>query len=312
MRSWLFTVVVAFGIALPVGAQPAVVAVYAVPAEVGSVAQPAVAREMPKPDGSDLHYHVRIDGLSGVRDGSVLVAFRRVPSARGAAPFREDPVWLESGRLQVLAVGNGWATARQILGTPHPLLPSLDADGLPLERICIGDRVVDAGQVGLSDHRVIGRFDLELLFGPGGDALVDGGREALAMWLSRFAVDGAIQVDVSLPGGQQPSTGTPPTTDEAVSGVALRAGSGWSDIRRTEEELAIAQRRARSLAAAVEAALGREQGHVLATVSWTGQGVSEAQTATIRLGRATVLPHMRPHDGGDGAAGGDRVDGGTP
>jgi len=293
---WLLVILSTCVTCLGVHAQPGVTAVYAVPGET------SIEGGTPAPE---LHYRVRIEGLADVRDGSVLVAYRRVPAARGTAAFRLDPVWLEAGRMQVLAVGNGWATARQISGTPHLLLPSLDADGLPLERICIGDRVVDTGQVGLVDQRVIGRFDLDLLFGASGDCVVEGGREALTLWLGRFAVSGAIQVDVSLPGEHPPSTGRPPTVDEAVSEVALQEGSGWSRVQRTEEELALAQRRARSLANAIETVLGREPGQVLATVSWTGAGASEARTATIRLGQASILPNLRPLD--DGAA---RVGGG--
>jgi len=264
-------------------AQPEVVAVYTAPLGFA-------------PDGevTSMEYQVRTAGLEGVREGSILIAYRRVPAARGDAPFRFEPVWLEAGRLQVTAVGPRWVTARQVAESPHLPLPSLDHDGLPLDRICIGDRVVESGQVGLTDSQVVGRFDLDLLFPGGGHEMEIEGQEAVRLWLSRFGVLGAVQVDVSVPGPQPHGTGAPPTTDERITAVPLRGDHGWAEVQRVEEHVTLAQRRARRLADAVEAALGMEDGRVLATVSWAGEGVSEPGTATIRLGHAGVLPAMRP------------------
>lgn len=268
---------------LPALAQPEVVAVY-------TTAQSSLA------DGgiSPAEYQVRTAGLDGVREGSILIAYRRVPAARGDAPFRFEPVWLESGRLQVTAVGPRWVTARQVMESPRLPLPALDDDGLPLDRICIGDRVVESGQVGLTDSQVVGRFDLELIFPGGGHEMELEGQEVVRLWLSRFGVLGTVQVDVSVPGPQPHGTGEPPTTDERITAMPLRGDHGWADIHRVEEQMTLAQRRARRLADAVEAALGMEDGRVLATVSWAGEGVSEPDTATIRLGQAGVLPALRP------------------
>lgn len=271
---------------LPALAQPEVVAVY------GAAKGPAWSA-----GERALEYQVRTAGLDGVREGSILIAYRRVPAERGDAPFRYEPVWLESGRLQVTAIGPRWVTARQILDSPHIPLPVLDDDGLPLDRICIGDRVVESGQVGLADSQVVGRFDLELLFPGGGDDLEAEGQETLRLWLSRFGVLGGVQVDVSVPGAQPLGTGEPPTTDERIAPLPLRGDRGWAEVHRGEEARTLAQRRARRLADAVEAVLGLEDGRVLATVSWVGEGVSEAETATIRLGHAGVLPAMRPGQG---------------
>jgi hypothetical protein len=271
---------------LPAQAQPEIVAVY------GATHDPATV------DGElGLEYQVRTAGLDGVREGSILIAYRRIPSARGDAPFRYEPVWLESGRLQVTTIGPRWVTARPVMDSPHIPLPALDDDGLPLDRICIGDRVVESGQVGLTDTQVVGRFDLELLFAGGGDEMEREGQEALRLWLSRFGVLGFVQVDVSVPGAQPLGTGEPPTTDERIVPLPLRGDRGWAEVHRAEEGRTLAQRRARHLAAAVEAVLGMEGGRVLATVSWVGEGVSEAGTATIRLDHAGVLPAMRPGEG---------------
>jgi hypothetical protein len=267
-------------------AQPEIVAVY------GAARTPA--------DGvpaSNLEYQVRTAGLDGVREGSILIAYRRVPAARGDAPFRYEPVWLESGRLQVTAIGPRWVTARQVTNAPRPPLPALDDDGLPLDQICIGDRVLESGQVGLTESQVVGRFDLELLFPGGGDDLETEAQETLRLWLSRFGVLGAVQVDVSVPGAQTLGTGEPPTTDERITPLPLRGDHGWAEVHRGEEDRTLAQRRARRLSDAVEAVLGMEDGRVLATVSWVGEGVSEPGTATIRLGHAGVLPAMRPGQG---------------
>ena len=284
MRCFALTAMLMVVVALPALAQPEVVAVYAAPADLerGGVA------------GAELHYQVRTAGLDGVREGSILIAYRRVPAARGDAPFRYEPVWLESGRLQVLGVGPRWMTARQISHSPYPPLPSVDADGLPLDRVCIGDRVLESGQIGLTDAQVVGRFDLDLLFSGGGDEIGAGGLDSLMVWLSRFGVLGEVHVDVSIPGPQPNGTGEPPTTEERVRPVPLHGDRGWAEVRRVEESLALAQRRTRRLGDVVETALGLETGLVLATVSWVGEGVTEPGTATIRLRRATVVPNLRP------------------
>jgi len=284
VRTIAITVTLMWVVALPASAQPEVVAVYAATTD----------QTQASGAGGELHYQVRTAGLDGVREGSILIAYRRVPAARGDAPFRYEPVWLESGRLQVLGVGPRWMTARQVYSSSSPPLPALDADGLPLDRVCIGDRVLESGQIGLSDAQVVGRFDLDLLFQGGGDELGTGGRESLMVWLSRFGVLGEVQVDVSIPGPQSIGTGEPPVTEEWLRPVPLQGDRGWTEVRRVEESLALAQRRTRRLGDVVESVLGMDTGQVLATVSWVGEGISEPGTATIRLGRATVVPNLRP------------------
>ena len=259
-------------------AQPSVVAVY--PSDAG---------------GQQMQYHVQIDGLDGLTDGSILVAYRRVPAFRGDASFRDRAVWLESGRLQIVAMGPLYATATRI-DTPAVPLPALDDDGVPRDRVCIGDRVLETGEVGLTEQTVVGRFELTTLFSGRGDVLSAEARETLRVWTSRFGIVDTVRVDVSVPGPRPPPVGHPPTTHERVSPMPLRGAAGWAEIRRVEEERTLAQRRARKLAEAVEAALGFEAGAVLATVSWADDAVSEPQTATVRLTRAVVVPSMRPGD----------------
>lgn len=292
MKCFAITAALVVLYALPALAQPEVVAVYSVPA-------------LQVPGGSaegELHYQVRTAGLDGVREGSILVAYRRVPAARGDAPFRYEPVWLESGRLQVLGVGPRWMTARQVSNSSRLPLPSLDADGLPLDRVCIGDRVLESGQIGLTEAQVVGRFDLDFLFQGGGDDIGVGGSESVEVWLSRYGVLGEVQVDVSIPGRQPLGTGEPPTTEEQIEPVPLHGTRGWAEVRRVEESLALAQRRTRKLAVVVERVLGLEPGQVLATVSWVGEGVSEPSTATIRLDQATIVPNLRPGEWKEPAA----------
>jgi len=266
-------------------------------------AQPEVIAVALDEDGEMSLYHVRTEGLDGVREGSILAAYRRLPAARGDAAFRAQSVWLESGRLQVVAAGPLWVTAHQIAGPPHAPLPSLDDDGLPLDRVCIGDRVLETGEVAFDDQTVVGRFQLSLLFPGADDRIGDAGRQTLELWLSRFADIGPVRVDVSVPGPLPPVTGHEPEIHERLTAVPLKGDEGYAVLQRFEDERAVALRRATALAEAVESALGLAEGRVFASVSWADDHVSEPQTATIRLLQVDVVPSMRPGGGAGGEAG---------
>ena len=267
------------------------------------VAQPEVIAVTSDGEGETTLYQVRVDGLDFVQEGSVLAAYRRLPALRGDASFREQAVWLESGRLRIVAMGSRWATAQQIAGPPRSPLPSLDVDGLPLDRVCIGDRVMETGEVVFDDQTVIGRFELALLFLGPDERISDAGRETLTLWLSRFEDAGPVRVDVSVPGPRPPVTGHRPEVQEQLTAMPLKGDEGYAVLQRFEDDRAIALRRSAALAGVVEAALGLTQGRVFASVSWADDHVSEEQTATIRLMRADVVPYMRP--GGEAAGSGE-------
>ena len=270
-----------FAIVLPCAAQPEVIAVVSGDEDAMTL------------------YQVRVDGLAHVVEGSVLAAYRRLPALRGDASFREHPVWLESGRLRILAMGPRWATAQQIAGPLRSPLPSLDDDGLPLDRVCIGDRVMETGEVVFEDQTVTGRFEISLMFSGPDERISDAGREALSLWLSRFEDTGQVRVDVSVPGPRPPVTGHRPEVEEQLAPVPLKGDEAYAVLQRFEDDRAIALRRSAALAGAVEAALGLADGRVFASVSWADDHVSEEQTATIRLMRADVVPYMRPGGGAE-------------
>jgi len=239
-------------------------------------------------------YHVDARGLNGVEMGSVLVAYRRVPAARGDAAFREDPVWMESGRLQVVGMGEGgWVIARMVAGPPFPL-PALDDDGLPRDKVCIGDRVVESGSIGAGAESVVGHFEHDLIFEAGTHELRDSGVEVVHVWLSRFAVGGSVRIDVSIQGTPGGLAAAIPETHERLARTSGPDGSGRAELRGVGDSSALAQRRAARLGRLVGDALELEPGAVLTTTSWPGEAVSDNETVTIRLLDAVPLAEMAP------------------
>lgn len=248
-----------------------------------------------QPTGADDPvYHVDVRGLDAVEMGSVLIAYRRVPAARGDATFREDPVWMESGRLKVIGLGEqGWAVGRMVAGPPFAL-PALDDDGVPRDRICIGDRLVDTGTVGAAAESVVGHFEHELLFLPGSHELRDEGFEVLRLWLSRFAVGGGIRVDVGIGGPRAVAAGRVPATHERLARTEGPDGIGRAEVRGSAEEASLAQRRAARLRRLVTEILGVDPSLVLATTSWPDESVTDTDTVTIRMLDAVPLAELSP------------------
>ncbi len=239
-------------------------------------------------------YHVDVRGLDDVVEGSVLIAYRRVPARRGDAEFRSHPVWMESGRLRVVGLSDGWATASQLTGPPTTL-PAVDRDGLPRDRVCIGDRVVETGENALSEQRIVGEFDLRVLFGDAGDAVTVEGERMLRLWLGRFAVRGPIRVNMTV-AGQRSGPVDERTVHESIA-VADGADTGtWADLERREMEVARARRCAGALARCIEGIVGLPAGDVLATVSFAERELQRSGQAVIVLLDAHVRPQMRPDE----------------
>jgi len=244
--------------------------------------------------GEDPVYHLDVRGLDAVELGSILIAYRRVPAVRGDAAFRDDPVWMESGRVKVVGFGeNGWAVGHMVTGPPFEL-PALDDDGLPRDRICIGDRVVDSGSVGPAAESVVGHFDHDLLFHEGSHELRDDGLEVLRLWLSRFAVGGSVRVDVGIAGMRRGSAGASPATRERLARTEGPDGIGRAEVHGSAEEASLAQRRAARLRRLVAQIVGVDPSLVLATTSWPDESVTDTDSVTIRMLDAVPLPELSP------------------
>lgn len=254
------------------------------------------ANEADEGDATTRHYHLDIGGLEAVEPGTILVAYRRVPAKRGDAEFRGHPVWMESGRLQVVGLGTEWATARLVTGPPTPL-PTLDNDGLPLDLVCIGDRLVESGEEGLRTETITGQFESNLLFHEGGSRLTADGQQILALWLTRFDVRGPIRISVVVAGEALPE-GTSTFINEHLHPTAEGVGV-MADVERIENAEASARRQAAAVAETVEALLGRESGTVLATVSWPGPEQREPGTVSVRLMDASARLELRPEQTSD-------------
>ncbi|MDP7110323.1 MAG: hypothetical protein QGH45_00095 [Myxococcota bacterium] len=239
-------------------------------------------------------YHVDARGLDAIDMGSVMVAYRRVPAERGDAAFRDDPVWMESGRLQVVGLGEGgWVVARMVAGPPFPL-PAMDDDGLPRDKVCIGDRVVESGSVGPGAESVIGHFEHELLFGAGTHDLREGGSEVLRVWLSRFAVGGSVRIDVGVQGSTGGLAAPLAETHERLARTGGPDGTQRAEVRGDGDEAALAQRRAARLGRLVTEVLDLDPEVVLTTTSWPDEAVSDPNTVTIRLLDAVPRAEMAP------------------
>ncbi len=271
------------------GAEPHVVGSYTVE-EQGSD-----GRDYPAGDSNPTtrHYHLDIGGLEAVEPGTILVAYRRVPARRGDAEFRSHPVWMESGRLQVVGLGTQWATARLVSGPPTPL-PALDDDGLPQDLVCIGDRLVETGEEGLRTETITGQFESILLFHEGGSRLSDDGRQLLALWISRFDIRGPVRISVVVD-GEALSEAVSTTINEHLHPMADGIGV-MANVERIENAEAAARRRAAAVAEAVEQMLGRDPGTVLATVSWPGSEQREPGMISLMLMDASARLELRPEE----------------
>ena len=246
-------------------------------------------------------YVVDLGGEPGVSPGTVLQAWRRLPSARGTAAYRDAAVWWDVGRLTVRSVADGVVVASWA-GPPEDPLPSgLDESGVPADRIQVGDRVRATAAVGerLGDVRVT--FAVADLFGPTDVELVEGGRALFGRWLRGLrSIEGPIEVEVhprlvelgevgpdlsrelSLDGDAPfgPAPGDPVVPVEGLyegvpapvivpdSREVLVVGSGASgpDVWRYLDPISLARRRGEQVAAALSAHLELPPGSVLVHV----------------------------------------------
>ncbi len=118
-----------------------------------------------------------------VAEGSVLMVWRRLPSARGDAEYRNSSIWWEIAEVTVVQVGDGVAVARRTGDPLKPVPTALDETGAPGDRVHIGDRVRTTGAVGERTMGVRVTFPREELFGEKDADFPDSGAEVMKHWL---------------------------------------------------------------------------------------------------------------------------------
>ena len=132
-----------------------------------------------------------------VSPGSILQVYRRLPSARGTAAYRDEVVWWEVGQLTVTATGGTMAIASWSAEPTEPIPGELDESGAPSAAILIGDRVRSTGAIGPRTAPVRVTFSRADLFGAGEDNLGESGGAFFASWLDGVrSMEGPIEVEV--------------------------------------------------------------------------------------------------------------------
>ncbi len=246
-------------------------------------------------------YVVRVGAEPAIGAGTVLQVYRRLPSARGAAPYRDAVLWWEVGRLSVTSVDAGVAVATQIAGPPVALPDGLDESGAPADRVQVGDSVRTTGAV--TDRRPRSRvvFPVAELFSPEGTRPTDEGRAAIARWAKGLkAIEGPVEVrvrtrlrelgvvgpdidrsvSITRDAGEGPVPGDPVTPIIDLHGAAVgpsevsparvvhvvEPGEDGVETYQYLDPVTLSQHRAAAVADLVAAAAGLEREAVLVTV----------------------------------------------
>ena len=246
-----------------------------------------------------------------VAQGSVLKAWRRLPSTRGSAPYRASGLWWEVAELTVIQVGDGVAVARRT-GDPLTAVPAaLDESGAAAEQVHIGDRVRATGAVGERSVGVRVTFPREELFGEADVEFPEHGAATMKHWLrglSSMELPITVEVHARMEelGGEAPdlsrsmsadddapygpSPGEPVVPVDGLDGsVALPAEpppahevmvvdrvarDGQPDVWRYLDPVTLARRRGARVAGALANHLGIDPDLVLITVVPRGQSAS--------------------------------------
>ncbi len=246
-------------------------------------------------------YVLELGSEPAIGVGTVLQVYRRLPSARGLAAYRDASLWWEVGRLSVSSVDGGIATATQVAGPPVPLPAGLDESGAPAERVQVGDSVRTTGAV--TDRRPRSRvvFPVADLFAPEAVRPNDDGAEALARWARGVkAIEGPVEVRVrtrlrelgvaapdvnrsvsaarDAAAGPVPGEPVTPVIDLDAPSVAPREpppprvvhvvepGGDGVETYQYLDPVTLAQRRAEAVADVVAATAGLDRSAVLVTV----------------------------------------------
>jgi hypothetical protein len=142
-------------------------------------------------------YVLQIGDEPAVAAGTVLQVYRRLPSPRGAAPYRSAELWWDVGRLSVSSIADGVAIATQVAGPRIALPTGLDESGAPSDRVQVGDLVRTTGAVAVRPLRSRVVFDAAALFAPEGTAPSETGRAHLARWAAGVKrIEGPVEVRV--------------------------------------------------------------------------------------------------------------------
>ena len=142
-------------------------------------------------------YVVALGDEPGVSAGTILQAWRRLPSPRGSAAYRQAASWWDVGRLTVHSVADGVAVASWAGPPDQPLPSGLDESGVPADRIQVGDRVRATAALGQRPGDVRVAFALADLFGPADVELAGGGQALFGRWLKGLrSIEGPIEVEV--------------------------------------------------------------------------------------------------------------------
>lgn len=246
-------------------------------------------------------YVVDLGEEEGVSPGTVLLAFRQLPSPRGSAEFRGAAIWWDVGRLTVRSLGDGVAVATWGGPAAAPLPAGLDESGAPPERVQVGDRVRVTAAIAEMPVPVRVSFSLADLF-TGADVALEGdGAGLMRHWLSGLrSVEGPIEVEVharieelgetapdlsrelslddDAPFG--PAPGEPVVPVEALYEGApepaevppgrevfvIDGGEGGPEVWRYLDPVTLARRRGEQVAAALSAHLGLPPAAVLVRV----------------------------------------------
>lgn len=246
-------------------------------------------------------YVVELGDEPGVSPGTVLQAWRRLPSARGTATYRDVATWWDVGRLTVRSVSDGVAVATWSGPPDQPLPSGLDESGVPADRVHVGDRVRATAAVGQRPGDVRVAFALADLFGPADLELAGGGQALFGRWLKGLrSIEGPIEVEVhprlaelgetmpdlsremSLDGDAPfgPAPGDPVVPVEALyegapspalvpdarEVLVVSRGAGEPDVWHYLDPVSLARRRGEQVAAALSAHLELPPGSVLVRV----------------------------------------------
>jgi hypothetical protein len=133
----------------------------------------------------------------GLGAGSILSVYRRLPSSRGTAEYRQAAIWWDVGRIRVLRVGPDGAVATWHGPPPSPVPVGLDESGAAPDRMHVGDRARATGAVGERARDVRVTFAREDLFATHDEHLNATGTKHLGTWLEGLkSMDGPIRVEV--------------------------------------------------------------------------------------------------------------------
>jgi hypothetical protein len=235
-------------------------------------------------------YVVDLGGEPPVSPGTILQAWRQLPSARGTGAYRDSAVWWDVGRLTVRSVSDGLAVAVWSGPADEPMPFGLDESGVPGELVQVGDRVRATAAVGERPRDVRVTFALADLFGPADRELGSGGQALFDRWLRGLeSVEGPIEVEVhprlaelgevgpdlsrdlsldgDLPFGPAPGDGVVPVeglyegapapvpVPDAREVMVVERGASGPDVWRYLDPISLARRRGEHIAAALSAHL---------------------------------------------------------